>query len=47
MYRPFRRVLPTSGGIDWSPFAALIVIRILMYVLGNIDVAVLTSSYPS
>ena len=47
MYRPFRRVLPTSGGIDWSPFAALIVIRILMYVLNNIDVAVLTSSYPS
>ncbi len=47
MYRPFRRFLPTSGGIDWSPFAALIVIRILMYVLGNIDVAVITSNYPA
>ena len=38
IYRPLRRVLPVTGGIDWSPFVALLVIRILLYVLGNIDV---------
>lgn len=36
-YRPLRRVLPVTGGIDWSPFVLLIVIRVLMYVLGNLD----------
>ncbi|WP_174297677.1 YggT family protein [Sphingomonas bacterium] len=43
MYRPIRRVVPASGGVDWSPFVALIVIRILMYVLGNIDMSVLSA----
>ena len=37
MYRPLRRFLPSGGPIDWAPFAALIIIRILLYVLGNID----------
>ena len=44
LYRPLRRVLPTAGGIDWAPFAALIVIRILMYVLGNLDASLYTGA---
>jgi YggT family protein len=42
MYRPLRRFIPVAGGIDWTPFAALVIIRILQYVLNNIDMAVLT-----
>jgi YggT family protein len=42
IYRPLRRFIPVAGGIDWTPFAALVLIRILQYVLGNIDMAVLT-----
>ena len=45
MYRPLRRFLPVTGGIDWSPFAALIVIRILLYILGNIDVSLMSAGY--
>ena len=45
IYRPFRRVLPATGGIDWSPFVALVVIRIIEYVLGNIDVAAMAGAY--
>lgn len=45
MYRPLRRIIPATGGVDWSPFVALIVIRILMYVLGNIDVSVMSAGY--
>ena len=37
IYRPIRRVLPAAGGIDWAPFVVLILIRVLMYVLGNLD----------
>ena len=44
IYRPLRRVLPVTGGIDWSPFIALVIIRILLYVLGNLDYAVLTGT---
>ena len=37
IYRPIRRVLPATGGIDWAPFVVLILIRVLMYILGNLD----------
>jgi YggT family protein len=37
--RPLRQVLPTPGGIDFSPFAAIILIqfgvRVLAYLLGG------------
>lgn len=29
LYRPFRRFLPSGGGIDWSPFVVLIIITII------------------
>lgn len=44
IYRPLRRVLPVTGGIDWAPFAVLIIIRILMYVLENLDVSLATGA---
>lgn len=36
VYRPLRRILP-GGQIDWAPMLALVAIRILSYVLSNID----------
>lgn len=29
VYRPFRRVIPTTGGIDWAPLLVLLIISIL------------------
>ena len=29
MYRPIRRILPNSGGVDFSPMVVLILIKIL------------------
>ena len=40
IYRPLRRVLPTAGGIDWAPFAVLVIIRVLMYVLARVDASI-------
>jgi len=40
IYRPLRRVLPAAGGIDWAPFAVLVIIRVLMYVLARVDAAI-------
>ena len=37
LYRPLRRIVPAGGGIDWAPFIALVLVRILQYVLGNLD----------
>lgn len=36
LYRPFRRILPPTGGIDWSPFLVLVVIGVLQIILLNI-----------
>jgi YggT family protein len=36
LYRPFRRILPSTGGIDWSPFLLLITIQILRYILSGV-----------
>jgi YggT family protein len=38
LYRPFRRVLPPTGGMDWSPFLLLITIAILRIILRNVAV---------
>ena len=37
LYRPFRRILPDFGGLDFAPFIVIIIIRILQsIVLPNI-----------
>ena len=36
LYRPFRKVLPVTGGVDWSPFLLLITISIIKIVLRNV-----------
>lgn len=36
LYRPFRRILPPTGGIDWSPFLVLVMIGILQIILRNV-----------
>ena len=35
IYRPIRKILPDFGGIDFSPFVVLIVIKCLQIVIGN------------
>ncbi|TPG15657.1 YggT family protein [Sphingomonas oligophenolica] len=42
IYRPIRRVLPNTGGIDFSPMVALIVITILDIILRNIAISIVT-----
>ena len=40
LYRPFRRIIPQTGGLDWTPFVVLILIYILQsIVLPNIAMA--------
>ena len=39
MYRPIRRVLPNTGGIDFSPMVVLILISILDIILRNIAIS--------
>ena len=33
---PIRRVLPPMGGLDWSPFIAIIVLSLVARLLGGI-----------
>lgn len=40
LYRPFRKVLPATGGVDWSPFLLLITIGVLRIILSNVAVSV-------
>lgn len=40
LYRPFRKVLPATGGVDWSPFLLLITIAILKIVLRNVALGI-------
>ena len=40
LYRPFRKVLPPTGGIDWSPFLLLITIAILRIILNNVALGI-------
>ena len=42
IYRPIRRILPNTGGIDFSPMVALVLIAILNIVLNNIAVSVVS-----
>lgn len=43
LYRPFRRFIPATGGIDWTPFVVLILIYLLQsIILPNIAMALLS-----
>ena len=33
---PIRRVLPPTGGVDWSPLVAILLIGVVVRVIGNI-----------
>jgi YggT family protein len=39
VYRPIRRVLPTTGAVDFSPLVLIILLNIVLIVLGGIMVA--------
>ena len=36
LYRPFRKVLPATGGVDWSPFLLLVTIGVLRIILTSV-----------
>ncbi len=36
LYRPFRRILPDFGGIDFSPLVVLILIQVLKKLLAGV-----------
>lgn len=40
LYRPFRRILPAAGGVDWSPFLLLVTIGIIRIILGSVMTSV-------
>jgi len=40
LYRPFRRIIPPTNGIDWSPLLLLVTIGILRIILGNVAYSV-------
>ncbi|MDQ2893664.1 MAG: YggT family protein [Pseudomonadota bacterium] len=42
IYRPIRRILPNTGGIDFSPMVALIAIAILDIVLRNVAISIVS-----
>lgn len=39
--RPLRRIIPLVGGIDLSPFAALVLLQVAMIVIGHLQASVL------
>ncbi|MEG8039898.1 YggT family protein [Sphingomonas sp. LR60] len=44
LYRPIRRMLPDTRGIDFAPMVVLLLIVILNIILSNIALSVATSS---
>ena len=43
LYRPFRKILPDFGGIDFSPLVALILIIIVQMLLGGLMMDLVSS----
>ena len=44
LYRPIRRMLPNTGGIDFAPAVVLVLLAILNIILNNIDVSAATGA---
>ncbi|MBY0300942.1 MULTISPECIES: YggT family protein [Sphingomonas] len=42
LYRPIRRFLPATGGIDFAPMVVLLLLVILNIILNNIAVSVMS-----
>nr|WP_221233194.1 YggT family protein [Sphingomonas endophytica] len=42
MYRPIRRMLPNTGGIDFAPAVVLVLMAIINIVLNNIAISAMT-----
>ena len=42
LYRPIRRVLPNTGGMDFAPAVVLVLMAILNIVLNNVAASILT-----
>jgi len=43
LYRPIRRMLPNTGGIDFAPMIVLVAMAILNIILNNVGAAMLSS----
>ena len=43
LYRPIRRMLPATGGIDFAPAVVLLVLVIINIVLNNIAVSIMSA----
>lgn len=43
LYRPIRRLLPNTGGIDFAPMIVLVAMAILNIILNNVGAAMLSS----
>lgn len=42
MYRPIRRMLPNTGGIDFAPAVVLVLMAILNIILNNIAISAMS-----
>lgn len=42
LYRPIRRMLPNTGGIDFAPAVVLVLMAILNIILNNIAISAMT-----
>ncbi|MEH3120424.1 MAG: YggT family protein [Sphingomonas phyllosphaerae] len=42
MYRPIRRMLPNTGGIDFAPAVVLVLMAIINIILNNIALSAMT-----
>ncbi|PZQ59129.1 MAG: osmotic-shock protein [Sphingomonas taxi] len=44
LYRPIRRMLPATGGIDFAPAVVLVLLAILNIILNNVAASTIASS---
>jgi YggT family protein len=44
LYRPIRRVLPNTGGMDFAPAVVLILMAILNIILNNVAASIMMSA---